>query len=567
MNESISSIDALLNQAKDDREKVDLLNDFAWELKDNHPQQSIEVSQRALAIAEKNFYQRGIAQSLYHRGVCKYLMSDYEDALAELLHVLTLFEKIGDRAVEGRILNWIGNIHYRLGDYPAALNYYLKSLKIKEEIDDKIGQAFSHNDIGSVYERLGDTGKAIAYYTKSLALKEELGHIQGQAYSLNELGGAYERIGDDKRALYYYNKALELREQIHDKRGQGVSLSNIGSLYQRSNNFEQAEKHYLRSLDISRDVGHKYGEASTLVRLGTLLLHNGDHAKAFEYLMPALSIAEEIKSKEWIYKAHAALSEAYEQQGDLQNALIHFKAYHRLKEEVFSREVSQKMKGLTIQYEVEKSQREAEIYRLKNVELARVNKELQDLTVSLQEANKHKSDLLAQVQHQAKELERQAREDSLTGLFNRRYLDAQLAREFERADRYKRPFSLAISDIDFFKMVNDRFSHQVGDEVLRRLANIFRMSSRSNDVIGRYGGEEFLLLMPETNLSQAIAACEKIRQAVEHYEWETVHPQLKVTISMGISDMTHLDSVEKILADADAKLYVAKSNGRNQVRY
>jgi diguanylate cyclase (GGDEF)-like protein len=561
----LTDIEQRLERTPEGIEKVDLLNEYVWEIKDINPQRGLELSNVAHALAKKFGYERGAVHSLYHRAICKYMLSDYENALSELLYVLSAYQNLGDKVLQGRVLNWIGNIHYRLGDYPVAINYYMKSLRLKEEVGDKLGEAYSYNDLGCVYGRLNDTPKAFAYFSKSLSLKEELGNLQGQAHTLNELGDAYQRIGDRRRALDYYQKALDIRTRIGDKRGQGVTLANIGSVHQQQNEMDEAEKFYLQSLNILREVGHKYAETSTLTRLGKLLIEKNECERALQYLLPALALAEEIKSKEWTYKAHEALAQAYERLGNLKKALSHFKAFHALKEEVMTRETAQKLRTMSIQHDTEKAQRESEIYRLKNVELVKANEELQRLMESLREANTQKTALLLQVQEQAKALERQAREDSLTKLFNRRYLDSQLEQELDRAKRYARPLSVAMLDIDFFKQVNDRFSHQVGDEVLRELAKILRSESRSNDIIGRYGGEEFVIIFPETPLLKAVSACEKTRLMIQAYNWQKVHPELSITVSIGVVERTTQENIDQLLSAADKKLYEAKRTGRNKV--
>ena len=163
-------------------------------------------------------------------------------------------------------------------------------------------------------------------------------------------------------------------------------------------------------------------------------------------------------------------------------------------------------------------------------------------------------------------LQRQTLEDDLTGLYNRRYLDDQLAKEVNRAQRYKRQLAVVMADIDHFKVVNDKFSHLVGDDVLRHIANILRAQCRSIDTIARYGGEEFLLCFPETSRDNAAAVCEKIRQQVEFYLWEKIQPELKVTISFGVAAAPpHPYDVDTLIAAADEKLYEAKHSGRNRV--
>ncbi len=188
---------------------------------------------------------------------------------------------------------------------------------------------------------------------------------------------------------------------------------------------------------------------------------------------------------------------------------------------------------------------------------------LQDLA----EANDIKTKLLAELRSQTEFLEKQSREDALTGLYNRRFLNIQLEHEFKRAKRYGNPLSVVMCDIDHFKKINDTFSHQVGDEVLKTLGRIFKAYSRSVDTVARFGGEEFVLVLPETPKEKAVVLCEKLRNAVEHYTWSEIHPQLHVTISFGVSDNVRLGNYEKMLAEADEKLYEAKNSGRNRVVY
>jgi len=169
------------------------------------------------------------------------------------------------------------------------------------------------------------------------------------------------------------------------------------------------------------------------------------------------------------------------------------------------------------------------------------------------------------IQNQQNKLERLAIEDSLTGLYNRRYADARLAEEFERARRYDRPFSIAMADIDHFKLVNDTYSHQVGDEVLRQLSALLRAEIRAVDVVARYGGEEFVIILPETTEETACVVCEKIRWSVEHHDWHVIVDELTVTISLGVAGSSGADDVDGIMRTADDRLYQAKDAGRNRV--
>ncbi len=169
----------------------------------------------------------------------------------------------------------------------------------------------------------------------------------------------------------------------------------------------------------------------------------------------------------------------------------------------------------------------------------------------------------AQIEAMATQMRELSLRDVLTGLHNRRHFDEQCAQFFASARRYQRPFSVMLCDIDHFKTVNDRFSHAIGDEVLRRLGQILQDNMRSSDLVARYGGEEFVVAFPETDLMQARAACEALREWVEAYPWHEVHSDLRITLSMGLCSDTNAASFERMLAAADALLYRAKHGGRN----
>ena len=163
------------------------------------------------------------------------------------------------------------------------------------------------------------------------------------------------------------------------------------------------------------------------------------------------------------------------------------------------------------------------------------------------------------------ELERQATHDKLTGLLNRRYADDFLQREIENSKRHDREFTIALADIDHFKLVNDHHSHAVGDKVLRRVAEILTNRCRKTDVVARYGGEEFLLCFPDTSADFAEQICSQIRSAVEKTDWSDIADSIKITISFGIAEVGVNSRRTTILSDADTRLYQAKNKGRNRI--
>ena len=157
--------------------------------------------------------------------------------------------------------------------------------------------------------------------------------------------------------------------------------------------------------------------------------------------------------------------------------------------------------------------------------------------------------------------------DGMTGLYNHRFFQEALSREVSRADRYQKPVSLVYMDIDHFKIFNDTYGHQVGDEVLKLVARTIRRNLRDSDVPCRYGGEELVAILPETDLKGAAAAGEKIRKAIEALNLPVDGRLVKITVSAGVASFNlNADSKQGLIEAADAALYEAKQGGRNQVR-
>jgi len=160
------------------------------------------------------------------------------------------------------------------------------------------------------------------------------------------------------------------------------------------------------------------------------------------------------------------------------------------------------------------------------------------------------------------ELEYTAITDRLTGLYNRTKLDEVLSYEITRAERFKSPFALIILDIDYFKKVNDSFGHQVGDKVLVEIANLLKNNSREIDTVGRWGGEEFLIICPETDKEGATKLAEHLRNKISQHSFDIVGSK---TASFGISIYKTNDTEQVVVAKADEALYRAKDNGRNRI--
>ncbi len=182
--------------------------------------------------------------------------------------------------------------------------------------------------------------------------------------------------------------------------------------------------------------------------------------------------------------------------------------------------------------------------------------------IRLQHAN---ASLAAQLRTALQKVELDAATDALTGQWNRRALDDVLKQQVQRRAVSGRTFSILMLDIDFFKKINDEFGHLVGDDVLRAFAQRLREFLRSDDVCARFGGEEFVVVLPDTSQATAMEIGERIRMGVAQAPLLT-KPKVPATVSIGVATMEQGQSITELFAAADAAVYLAKNGGRNQVR-
>jgi len=195
----------------------------------------------------------------------------------------------------------------------------------------------------------------------------------------------------------------------------------------------------------------------------------------------------------------------------------------------------------------------------------RLEDRVAERTGELQQANREKERLIAALRERSRALERETQEDPLTGISNRRHFNQRLDAEIQVALSVGQPLSLAVADLDHFKIVNDRLGHAVGDEVLRQSAALMRELCRSTDLVARIGGEEFALILPGMSRHAAVGLCESLRRSVENHDWRALHPELSVTLSIGLSQWHRSVGMAELLRAADARLYSAKHAGRNRV--
>ena len=570
-------------QREQTTEKIKEMTAWAWEIRSQDPQQALSVSAEAVTQARDGGHWACLAPALCMHGICTSMVSRHKDARGALEESLALSRRLGDPDTEARCLHYLGHVHYCFAeydeaeekvtaslliredrqdgegvgascnvlgnirynqcDYAQALDWYVRALDAREGAGDTAGVIGSLCNIGNVYAERGEHSEALRYHRQALDRADRLGNPSFQMISLGAVGGDYVDLGRYEDGIAVCHRTIALGETLESWGQVGAALTSLGFAYNKTGRRAEALAVYARALEVARSAEDQKVEAHALYSIGDILVHAGDLAEARARLAEASVLAQTIGAKRTAFLAFQMLSEVCKRQGDYAAALGHHEAFQRLEKEVFTEEAADRAKALVINMEVEHHRREAET--------------LSEINAALQAANAR--------------LEALAVTDPLTNLPNHRALVAALDAAAARARRTGEPCALLFLDIDHFKSVNDTYGHPVGDAVLREFAGCVRTSLREEDTLGRWGGEEFLALLPGTELAEALQVAERVRAAVTGCLASAGLPlhakDLHITCSVGASACPPEAAARDALIEAaDRALYAAKRLGRNQVR-
>ncbi|MEM6428840.1 MAG: diguanylate cyclase [Deinococcota bacterium] len=467
-----------------------------------------------------------------------------EDKLDAALHMLqrslSLLEQTPHVHQQIWALEHIGEVHLKQQDYPLALHYFMQVLNLAEISGSKKYIYRVHYWFSQTYEALGDTSKALEHYKLFDQVKEEvLSQVNAQKLRSTVIQFDLERAERDKEMHKRNNLTIVKAYQELDKTKRAAE----DALVARTAILESIADGFISLTDQFRfrylnPVAEAYWQKKATQLLGRSLWQEmpeiGSHKSSFERVDQrgeAERFELKVRGGNWLevrlFPAEEGVSMYFTDITERKKAEVDREHYLKLVQAEHERAAARLREAERLQVELDK----------KNQELDKKNRELIRLSV----------------------------QDGLTGLYNRRYLDNYLANEFASVKRYQHPLTVCLCDIDHFKNINDSFSHAVGDQVLRYIAKILIQQTRETDLVARYGGEEFVIAFTNTILADALAAATKIREFIETYPWQQVHPDLSVTLSGGLCADTSVDTYEQMLSIADKKLYEAKDAGRNQV--
>jgi signal transduction histidine kinase/Tfp pilus assembly protein PilF len=365
-----------LAKSKSGEDKVKALNDLAFALYNYNPEKTEKYARQALTLSHKINSKHGIARSYNVIGISFHRRGDFAKAREFYFSALEMFQALDDKRKIAASLNNIGATYEKLGIFDLSLKYHLDAFKIWEDMDDKKNLAASCNNIGIIYEKQGSYESALEYHLKSMQLKEEIDDKRGTAISFNNLGIVYERLHKLEEAVKYHMKALKIKEEIGDKHSIAVSYLNIGNIFAEQDQQKTAMDYFEKALKYLQEIDDKFGVATTSTSIGVIHTELKNYDLAHQNLKKSLQLSREIGAKKIETNALKSYSSLYEAEGDISKALQYNKKYLKLFEELFNEQKSKQIAEMQARFETNTKEKIAEIYRLKNVELAGANEQL-----------------------------------------------------------------------------------------------------------------------------------------------------------------------------------------------
>lgn len=563
--------------------------------------EALEFFQEALKMAKETEY--AFQSLLFSNIATMYLKkNDTETALS---YCEKSFNVLESRNVEKSDFQYyystIGATYNEMGKYDKALDNFQIALSICRESNQKYAEINILDEVGIIHLKQGNIKESIKYLEMVVREAERAnanGLVIGTYKSLAE---AYEKQKDYKSALNYIKLYNELNEKIKTKELDDKLVQHMTE-FKVEKAQKDAEIERLKNKELKRQ-----GEEASLK--ASLLAQSYEDIKIIAEIGQKITSTLDIKKVlNMVYKNINKLMEAdifgiclYDkEQGRIDFKILIEKGKRmplnyttidnensfaakciREKKEICLNDVIISDEHVKIGFNKERLMAKSIVYYPLTVE----NKIIGAVTVQSYKNNSYSDRAIGMIKALASyiaialnnsqkseelraktnELELISKTDVLTGLFNRRYIRSRIDKEVETYQSNNEAFSVVLLDIDYFKKVNDIYGHNCGDYILSKLAKLLKKQIRKQDVLARWGGEEFLILLPNSNEKEAVTLCERLRHKVETTNFSYNKKSIKLTVTFGISEYDEALEIESTINNADRNLYKGKNQGRNCV--
>jgi diguanylate cyclase (GGDEF)-like protein len=451
-------------------------------------------------------------------------------------------------------LRWQGRVCLRTSDFQRALRFLYQAHDLFYQLGFFPNVLACLMEIGTTYQDLGEYEEALRIFENAFELSKQHKRDGGRLISLINLSDTQHLLGHWQQAAQYARLAIELALELKRTRMEAdarralalailemavtddqMTLASTYAVQSRAwrdlKEFAKSQQAAEQALIHAKNFGGLELQGNCELQLGRTQASLGKLETALGHFYQAKTFYEVNTAKKFLSEVHFDLYKLFKAKGEAGVALEHFEQFYHFES----------------------------LVRTENA-----LRHSQAIAFKIERENIHRQ--VAALENRNAQLDQQANQDALTGLANRRSLEQKLLKAFSQAQAQHSHFTVVMLDIDHFKQINDRFLHVVGDKVLQRLARVLEQCCRSSDLVARWGGEEFALVLPVVSGMVAWQFCERVRETIAHTDFSDIHSDLSVTISLGWCDDTSLTDPQQMLHHADLALYSAKNAGRNCTR-
>lgn len=494
-------------------------------------------------------------------------------SLLPLEAALGLARQHDDPRLLAQALSRRGSMRSLLGEQAAALSDFLEAQRVYGNAGLRKEAEVGLLDIAVAYRRMGDHDKAQEYLRQGIAFAEREGDWTLLSASLLQYAFVYLDRGRPDQALAPQQRAVQIALDHGLDYYAAAAYMALATTQVSQGDFDGAQI----SLANAREGFDRLGERSTegMLQLleGQVRAGRGEHGEALSHYREAARAFAANPNPRYQVDLYAARARSYEALGNYRAAMDDLKlertGRQKLHDEV------QTQQSLLLQYQFDTARRD-----LENARLQAERHSQQQRLDAIERANRWQLAALVtggllmallvfvmlQQRRRARRISALALTDALTGVANRRRIEAAAAEAVTHARNGGTPLAVLTFDLDWFKRINDSHGHSSGDQVLMRMARACEAALRRGDLLGRVGGEEFVVLLPDTPLEAARQVAERLRESVERIDLSDIAPDLRITVSIGVSLLRPQDDdVRDVIDRADAALYRAKGAGRNRV--
>ncbi|MEL4388756.1 GGDEF domain-containing protein [Shewanella xiamenensis] len=470
-----------------------------------------------------------------------------------------------------------GALHSYIGDFSEALDDLVTAQGLYESLNLTGWANINLTDIATSFRRYGDPESAIKYYQKLKELYLKNGNMDQVAGVTSDIGLALDEIGEHEQAIENFRFSYQYFKDHKYKLVAAINATNIAYSLIQLNRLQEAEN-YLK--EAALDITEKEPGAYSFMKLfmAKILSQQALYPEALTELASAENAFRTMHNDRGLIQLLQLKSDIYAAMGDLQQAYYTLQQFVDLTKKVDNNSTAHQTTELKVKFDTSRIESEnkrlIDNQKLKEQELALLekNKSLQLIILLLTGCILGIVSLFAYKQvHRNRQLQTIALTDYLTQLPNRRHIYAQAEQYFQQAIKQQMPFSIIIFDADHFKKINDNFGHEIGDQALLTIAQACKEFAADRNQVGRIGGEEFLILLPNTSAERVWELAHELQSLISRYGTINLPEELKLTVSAGVATLCpetkpQDESFARLLKRADSALYEAKNAGRNCVK-